>query len=308
MSKIKHKLDKCLNCDWSFTNSTKDNFCPNCGQKNSDFAFTLFEVFKTFFGQLATFEFKFWKTFWNLIFKPGFLTNEFKKGKRVKYVSPHRLLFVSSLIFFALLSLNNLNIDNESNSVQEEIMEEDVEINIWNSADQKPYEIALQMLTSKQKYSHQEILDSTKITGKIPILAIKQASKLRENGIENLSKHFFQQLSITILLLIPVFAFLLKIIYVRRKELYVNHLVFATHYQALFYCTFIIAMLLSYFMLDLTGFTLLLNLILLYVSLIKVYKQSYGKTFLKFFILLLSYLFVIVLGMLASLVVSFFLF
>lgn len=362
MTEQQHKLPKCQNCGLPFKTLQFDDFCPNCGQKNTDNRFTLFELFKEFGTQLLAFDSKFFNTLKLLLLKPGFLSKEFNIGKRIRYMNPVRLLLLSSLVFFALLSLslsieiteNGISFNNKSSDFLREqiiIVEKDtvvteendefledlkdgsvgekkieatkdtivnnqisndiIEIDEGDSEFFKKnpqYEIALNMLLNKEDFSVEEILDSTKIKHPVLVLGIRQVKKLKQNGTQNLSKYFFQQMSITIFLLIPFFALIFKLIYWRRKIFYINHLVFLVHFHSAVYCILSLGILASVFLKDLYVFIICLLLFFFYKSLRNVYEQGRIKTFIKYFILLISYIFLISSGMLATLFISFFLF
>lgn len=51
-----------------------------------------------------------WRTLMPLLFKPGFLTNEYLRGRRVRYTPPFRLYIVLSLIFFLTASLQHTDV------------------------------------------------------------------------------------------------------------------------------------------------------------------------------------------------------
>jgi hypothetical protein len=56
-----------------------------------------------FIGHYVALEGRLWKTLWLLLFKPGMLTLEYLRGRRIRYVEPLRLYLTLSLIFFAVL-------------------------------------------------------------------------------------------------------------------------------------------------------------------------------------------------------------
>jgi predicted RNA-binding Zn-ribbon protein involved in translation (DUF1610 family) len=98
------KTSECLNCHIDIT---EHNFCPNCGQQNVDKQASLRDFLHDALGDLFTFDHKFFRSFKPLLFKPGFLTNEYNKGRRVNYTLPLRLYFFVSLVFFFVWSLED---------------------------------------------------------------------------------------------------------------------------------------------------------------------------------------------------------
>lgn len=93
--------------------------------------------------------------------------------------------------------------------------------------------------------------------------------------------------------LLPLFAFLLKLLYIRRKKLYVQHLIFALHIHAFIFFTFAIAtgcLLSELPSLNIIGSWLTLApFIYVYVAMQHVYDQGWVKTGIKLFILFTMY-------------------
>ncbi len=404
MPKNKHKLSKCLNCNFPFKNAVYDNYCPNCGQKNSDNKFSLFEVIQEFSSQLLAFDSKFLRSISKLIFQPGNLSINFNNGHRIRYTNPGRLLIVCSIFFFALLSLSttleftddglvfkdskNDIIDFNDEDENDEDLEEDEVLEIieekmeeafpedgefsnelideikqevkqdtkkeleggseWdnfmqgfkdgitndNSADSTdktdiikqdisseeepenkeegedgPYHTIFKMATGKEKFTAKEIADSAKITNPIVIHGIKQFKRLQDekSGTQNFSKYFIQHISFMIIFLIPIIALFFKLLYFRRKIIYLDHLVFIIHFHSAVYLILAFGLLLGFFGIAL-GYFILYIFYFLYRSLKNVYQQGRFKTFFKLYILLNIYTILFAVGLIINLVFSFFLF
>ena len=94
---------QCKNCDHPLEADHK--FCPNCGQDVQDSAASLSAFFTHFLNDYFTFDSKIVRSFTPLITKPGFLTEEFLKGRRVRYITPLRMYIFVSIVFFLVLSL-----------------------------------------------------------------------------------------------------------------------------------------------------------------------------------------------------------
>jgi hypothetical protein len=92
----------CLNCNAI----TSGNYCHNCGQETHLHHASLREFLHEFIGHYVALEGRLWGTLGRLLFRPGALTNEYIRGRRVRFVQPLRLYLTLSLIFFALLRLN----------------------------------------------------------------------------------------------------------------------------------------------------------------------------------------------------------
>ena len=79
--------------------------CPNCGQKNTDFNISVKELAVDFFGDLFSFDAKFFNTIPPLIFRPGKVPKDYIDGKRVNHIPPLRIFIFLSFISFFLWGL-----------------------------------------------------------------------------------------------------------------------------------------------------------------------------------------------------------
>ena len=91
----------CKNCNVKQEEWFK--YCPNCGQEQIDKLVTFKQFLLDFLGDYFTFDSLFIRSFRPLLFKPGFLTNEFLAGRRVRYIPPIRMFIFISIVFFLFL-------------------------------------------------------------------------------------------------------------------------------------------------------------------------------------------------------------
>tara|TARA_R110002073_G_scaffold336208_1_gene530944 strand:+ start:83083 stop:84231 length:1149 start_codon:yes stop_codon:yes gene_type:complete len=104
----------------------------------------------------------------------------------------------------------------------------------------------------------------------------------------------FSSLSIAIFLFLPIFALFLKLIYVRRKYSYMEHMVFVFYTQTVFFLLMLLFLGISYFSennseLMITIFMILFAVYLL-LAMKSFYKQGWIKTIIKFFLTNFSFL------------------
>jgi hypothetical protein len=123
---------------------------------------------------------------------------------------------------------------------------------------------------------------------------IKQVLKNRLQGSgtfgENLQKTFPK----LIFILIPFFALLLKILYVRKKIPYFDHLIFSVHFLS---CAFLLLLIseLGSFIGDWVNLVVyFLLMVYLYFALLRVYHQKKWKTFFKFLLLFFGSFFMLI--------------
>lgn len=98
---IAAKLDNCANCEAPLSG----HYCSQCGQEAVLHAASVREFLHEFIGHYVALEGKLWGSLKRLIFQPGELTNEYIRGRRVRYVQPLRMYLTFSVLFFALFKL-----------------------------------------------------------------------------------------------------------------------------------------------------------------------------------------------------------
>ena len=112
-------------------------------------------------------------------------------------------------------------------------------------------------------------------------------------------KAFLDNFSKVLFFLLPVFALLLKLLYIRKDYFYSEHLVFSIYYYNFFYLAGCVLILSGYLqdipvLTWLRGIVSIWILIYLLLAMKRMYNQSWGKTTLKFFIF--GFLFSICIG------------
>ncbi len=128
-----------------------------------------------------------------------------------------------------------------------------------------------------------------------------------EDDFKEIANKGVSYISISLFILLPIFAFALKFFYIRRKFTYVEHLVFIFHTQTVFFLLLIIFFPLSYYQdigLLVTVF-LILFLIYLFLAMKRFYNQGFFKTFIKFIIINNVYLFLSSIGITIIFLISF---
>ncbi|MBI2430340.1 MAG: DUF3667 domain-containing protein, partial [Ignavibacteriales bacterium] len=241
------------------------------------------ELASEFMEVIPSFDKRLMRTIRFLLLKPGLLTLEYLSGKRKQYISPFKLYFAISFLFFFLIALD----DSDTKYVAGRNSNQGDTKDITDSKD-----TIYAFVDGKQSNLRFTLVDSAKsekVFGHEVAVGLK---RLKENP-----QLFFDKLKEyrpkIIFLLLPVFALLLKLLYVRSKILYIRHLVFAFYIHS-----FVFFILLCMNLLDLTGIkflssasTLLLLFLPanLYFGLQRVYGQTWMKTFIKFSLLTAAY-------------------
>jgi len=175
----------------------------------------------------------------------------------------------------------------------------------------------METMTEKQAIDSLEILvaehgKSPEDFEKFGINLIEQLVKLVQSKGERLFNYFINQLSLVVLFLQPIVAFLIWILFFRKRKefLFLEHLVFSLHFHAFIYL--VLSLCLIIFGLDhweiILPSILLTSGIYLFFAFRKVYKQKVLKTLLKQSIFSASYFFLIIIFFAFTIAFSFLLF
>ena len=212
---------QCDNCHTSL----QGDFCHQCGQEKKSYIRNVSGVVTEFFGEFSNWDTRVWRTLVPLWFRPGFLSRRYVQGHRVPYVPPLRLYLFTSIIAFLLFaqlmpeSVGTVNIPNDNAPLAADgITAEQAEsisglISGINEGVKKqgPTDNDLMFLSDDDKDIFYTKLDA--ITAN-PKLAINK---------------FFSLAPQMMFLLLPLFALLLKLLYIRSERYYTEHLIVALH-------------------------------------------------------------------------------
>lgn len=293
------KYDQCPNCGQKLR--PDDKYCPNCGQKNRDWNISLWQLIIDFLGDYFSFDSKLFKSLKPLLFKPGSMTRAYNEGRRQRYIPPLRLFIFLSIIFFFILSLDIGNPSPPSMLPVKSSTEQDtfnfrkvtignIHLNIHVSDTSDDFLSRVHYLS--RFYTPEQVADSTSANaGFFAKTMLKQYVKLvQSQGIE-LVKYIIQNGTIIILLVMPLFALLVKLLYWKSDKLYLHHFIFSLHVHSFFIVLLILMQLLHLFF-NWYYFTPMVIIMAVYCffALRTNYQQKNKTTILKEVILGLSYL------------------
>ncbi len=309
---LQNKSDDCFNCGKELKEG--ENYCPDCGQKNTDLNISLREISKEFAGDYFTFDSKFFITLIPLLFRPGKVPKEYIDGKRVKHIPPLRIfIFLSFITFFLWGSSFNNNASlfggDKVDILADSLTANEVFLDSINVADNIELRIQgdtasndtvlsndLRFMLDKEndpKYIVDSLVsDSNQFLKKV----VYQGLRMYQAEKGTVKKYFMENISIVLLLIQPFFALLLKLVYIRRKNyFYIEHLVFSLYLHAFVLFTSILLYFLTFYI-DINTLILwftLVFIIYLTIALKRFYEQKWFKTLIKSTIISFSYLMII---------------
>ena len=111
----------CFSCDAPMTAL----YCGVCGQRNDDFRRPLLKLGAEAFAAFTAFESRIWRTWANLLFRPGRVPREYADGRRTHWSSPVRVYIFMSILLFGIMEVTGtqfvaLDLDVEPTGVSEE--------------------------------------------------------------------------------------------------------------------------------------------------------------------------------------------
>jgi len=244
------------------------------------------------------FDSKFFRTIIPLICKPGWLTVEYMKGRRKAFVEPFKLFLVISIIYFILLPFGGEpGTENITPVTADSII-----LQSRNNADANKLKYSLKgvPITKAGRDSIKNEIDSVGLKRYVEKhyanepgwtkLLMRQTIKIMISTGQSLTTVLEHTASKLIFLLIPVFAGLLKLFYLRRKRLYFEHLIFSLHLHAFIFLLFIVYLLIELMFPVSLFFIILIIMAYAFMALKKYYGQPFGKTLAKMLLISLSYL------------------
>jgi hypothetical protein len=132
-----------------------------------------------------------------------------------------------------------------------------------------------------------------------------------EDEGEGFGQKIFSGLSLAIFFMLPVLALSIKLIYIRRKYTYMEHMVFVFYTQAVFFLLLLLFLGVYYFSNgkdELIFIPIVLFILYLLLAMKRFYKQGWFKTFFKF--LITNFMFIIIssIGFVFLILISFILY
>lgn len=285
--------DPCPNCG----EPQPGEFCPACGQRQGLVRVSLREMAADFADDQLLLSGKLPRTLILLLARPGYLTAEYVNRRIARYLRPLRLYIGVSVVFFLLVGLlANRSLDSGS----------------ANPVFRMPADSAAAGDGSAAAGNGTIQIDTSATNVDLgPLSGVVRDRINRINGMQGrevagrMAANLTRYLPRMMFVLLPVFAFLLKLLYIRRGCFYIEHLVFSLHFHSFLFLLFGAIMLLvkipgSPAAGMMTAMLVVWGFLYLFLAMRKVYRQSWLKTSGKYGALLFSYLLVLSVAVVAA--------
>ena len=261
LSHLKERVQQdCLNCNARVAGK----FCQICGQENVEVVETTWQLVTHFFNDITHFDGKFFNTLRYLVFKPGFISSEYMKGRRASYLNPIRMYVFTSAIFF-LIFFSMFHVDEKTINVSSKFSKSKLsDVELMDSASFAEFTSEINKGKPLSRQAFKERMDNDTLAKGFHFTSSKYKStaeydsmlakgikkhnwlertlihreielnkkynndykKILAAFVTSLQHSFPQMLFVSL----PLFALSLQLFYFRRKKYYyTNHLIFSIH-------------------------------------------------------------------------------
>lgn len=269
----------CLNCGTRLSGQ----YCGLCGQRARNRLISLWELISDAFGDLLEVDSRLWRTLIPLFLRPGQLTRDYLEGRRARYMPPFRTYLVLSLIFFVVaffdprddLSLlfepepeptaeeqaeSAARVAEAKKEILDELAAEGIVVGdtAADNAAQSEEDVA-EVVDGINDGFNINIEDDTgdcNVEGGdledlpewfkrrfTPDRIKEVCEKVTADGGKSFGDLLLDNIPVALIVLLPLMALVLKVLYPLSRRYFVEHLLFVVHYHAFFFLILIVQIL-----------------------------------------------------------------
>ena len=214
----------CKNCSTVLSGP----YCHACGQPDASNIRFVGALVHELFEDVFSFKSRASRTLSALFFRPGFLTCEYIAGRRYRYVPPLRLFLVTSLVCIFFLWLLNLAGGERVISLAPE--EAQLESRETSPRDKPGSEPEAVEFVDGQIFVNMPWL-SPENNRQLEARLQRSAERIRDDP-DDFIGDLLEMIPRSMLLLVPLFALLMRLVYPLAGRYYVEHLIHAVHGHA----------------------------------------------------------------------------
>jgi hypothetical protein len=337
--KLSGPLAHCENCGAQLLG----RYCAQCGQPAIDYRRSFRHVIVDVLDSFLNWDSKFFATIGLLIAKPWRLTNEFLAGKRIRYVHPLRLYLLASILFFFAVNYGAKSIpatklsDKDRAEIQAELKNENLAPDVRDKIEKAlkldsptptPATPGVPKPPGSPPQANTKTDQTLSMESERAFFQSRNPQTPFEKWLETRAKEKFGEhganakafvitlinnLPGMMLCCIPLFAFVLKILYIRRRVFYIDHLVYALHIHTFAYVGIMLIGLITIGLNRaapgplagwIIGFLWLAFAAQIFLSIRRVYRQGWFFSIFKFFVGGFAYLLVLSVALAATFFVT----
>src|SRR5438309_1349346 len=330
-------LPYCENCEAPMAGP----FCTQCGQAAVDYRRSFRHIIVDVLDSFLSWDSKFFATIGWLIARPWHLTNQFLAGRRVRYVHPLRVYLLASILFFFVVNYwaksihadpSKLSAEDRAEIAADPDIPPGVKAQVQRTLDAKrltqpeaqtsPSPEATVTPQPSASASPSPVASPSPSGDFGPMVQFDKPPStgferwLEQRAKEKMGEHgskmalfiatLFSNLPYMMLCCIPLFAFVLKVLYVRKRIFYIDHLVYALHIHSFAYLAIMLIVLITIGLKRsipgaFAGWIIAALWITfaaqIFLSIRRVYRQGWFFTVFKFFLGGFAYLIVLTLSL-----------
>jgi Protein of unknown function (DUF3667) len=303
-------MESCDNCGAPLTGP----YCSACGQRVLRHGLDLGEFLGDAAEVITHADSRFWRTFGPLLVRPGFLTQQYIKGRRASFLPPFRLYLVLSVVFFLMIPLTNTGPGDSPKvhaqvstpaqihaALQKEIDEatdpaEKAELQSQLQKFDAVREKLAPVMGGDSAHGCSRLTEIASLPGWFRQRLVDSCTKTQQDQGRGLGRSLVHNLGRAMFVMLPLLAALMMLLYWRQHRHYVEHLLLLLHNHAFAFLALTVLMIVGRFILSDTwarwlGTILSLYMVFyLYQSMRRVYGQGWVKTLFKFFALGFAYI------------------
>ncbi|MFB6278400.1 MAG: DUF3667 domain-containing protein [Salinibacter sp.] len=302
--------DQCENCGALL----QGPYCSQCGQKAADRVVPIWHMLNEALEAVIELDMRVLWTLPKFLFLPGRLTKEYINGRRKRYIRPFRLYLFTTFVLFTVLAVTagqgvRLPFNPQMAPAKADTLRANSTVGQTDTAAAASSSSWIPGTPEqRQKWARQIQTNPDAITVQVgdaetqaqleQILRRKVPEALRNP--QDFLESLIDQGPYVMFFMLPLFAFLLKLLYIRRGRLYAEHLIFSLHVHAFSFFAFTIGILLgeadAAWLRTAAGWIELSPLLYLVVAMAHVYEQGFIKSTIKALFLLFVYTIILTIG------------
>lgn len=316
-----------------------DRFCAVCGQNDRNYLRSILLVIGDFLGETFEINSRLSVTMAALFMRPGFLSAEFSRNRRARYLSPFRLYLFASLLFFFVLSLTvelprplapglfpgeargtgaaparvergvgafRVSVDEDQtddSTPRPEAAELDADesdaIAALKAELDAPIQRMVDDIVGRPSVGREVLVQAAAgVFNADPAPTLDDFDRyMLEQSVEVLHRpwavvdRFIEYLPVAMFFVLPLYAALLKLLYIRHRRFYSEHLIFGMHIHTVAFIGFTVAAVLGQLLpdaaMDWVRRALVVALLVYYYLALKhFYANTWRRTAVKFVLLL----------------------
>ena len=281
---------RCANCGVVLAG----RYCHHCGQPDREVVRFFGSLLRDFFAEVFSLDSRAARTLLALCFRPGHLTNAYLSGRRYRYVAPLRLFLLTSLLAIFFVWTMNLMRDSPVLAVNGGAADKPV----------TPSELTLVLpgLSDANQQQLQGRLD-------------RSLAKVQEDP-EGFIDDLLEIIPNSMLLLVPLLALYMRLLYPLANRYYIEHLIHALHGHAFLFVMILLLLVLESLPGSLGGVRVsglwsaaetaigVWIPVYLLLSTRRVYRQGWGMTLFKFVLTAWGYLVLLVIATVLTVLVG----